>query len=570
MADVVSRGSVEMTIIDLTDNKRLLSYIGTSVPRYVIYNPDNSSYNPDYNVNQPVLTPYLQVDGSTTNVISQASKVTWYYQNNSMGEWTEIESDNPDYEIVPVTYELNIKKNVLALNTFMTYYCQIEYEVGRETFHSLTDIELVKIINGTSGNDPIIAELDNDQDYIHTDADGNGGYYEYAKSSMSIFDGSIDVTNNWKISVNESSGVQGHFNESTGIYQVTGLTSDSGQVTFIGTRGDRRVELTYSIIKIKSGRSGEVNRIYTEYGIIRKDQDDVYIPRNLTIKNQKKVGNEPWKDEARAFRILTSTGDTNFDLFYESESLETSYNLHIPPNISNIEIRTYTDTRFIELLDIEHIPIVIDGKDNIIALIETPNGIVSRNGETILEATMRLYLGDQSVTANSYQWYKRDRSASGDNNSVQGWKPLNINEPEGTSGFASESLTVPPIAIEGSDTFMCIANYNSRQFRSTITLSDINDPYIVNILGSGIFKNNEGINTYTTKVYRNGIEMDTDPLNIIYTYVWNLYDQEGKLRPDFHKTGKTITVDASEIHNISTLICTVNDKRGETEGTASN
>ena len=38
MVEVVSRGIAEITIIDLTDNKRIMSYIQADKVRQVIYN----------------------------------------------------------------------------------------------------------------------------------------------------------------------------------------------------------------------------------------------------------------------------------------------------------------------------------------------------------------------------------------------------------------------------------------------------------------------------------------------------------------------------------------------------
>ena len=106
---------------------------------------------------------------------------------------------------------------------------------------------------------------------------------------------------------------------------------------------------------------------------------------------------------------------------------------------------------------------------------------------------------------------------------------------------------------------MVIVTYNNRILKSTITVSDLNDPYSVITIGNNLFKNGKGTNTYTTKVYHLGVEIDLDINNPLYTYEWDLYDSDGLQIPSFIKSGKTITVDASEILNSGTLVCTVKD-----------
>lgn len=558
MADIISRGSVEMTILDLTDTQRVLSFISSNVSRYVVYNPDTNNYNPNYNTTKPILTPYLQADNSTTNLIGQATSVKWSYQNNSMGQLNLINDTNPDFTINPMDYSLTINKNVLALNQSIKFYIEIQYDIGNESFISLSNIELLRINNGISGNDPIIAVLDNDTDSIHTDTEGNGGDYSYLTSSLTIFDGAIDVTANWNITITPSDGIIGVQTGSS--YKVNSMSTDSGKVTFIATRDQEQVEKVYHLNKIKSGKDGELERVYSDLAVIKKDQNDNYIPTNIIFKAQRKVANRPWDNLLAGFKVYTSLGDNNYTLKYTSTKLEYSYNYIIEENISMIKVEIYSSLAYTTLIDTEYIPIIVDGKENIISIIQTPEGIISKNGQSTLKAKMNLYKANESILANHYQWYKLDPQSSGDTNSGVGWRVLSLADPQHITGFNSSTIIIPPLAIDGSETFMCIANYENRLFRSTITVSDINDPYMVSVLGNEIFKNGSGTNSYTCKVYQNGIEKDlnyvTKPL---YTYKWNLYDSNNVLVGSFNKTGKEIIIDASEFSNKAILTCTVDE-----------
>ena len=60
MAEVVSRGIAEITIIDLTDNRRMMAYIQANNVRQVIYNPDDNTFTPNYSQSPIILSPQLR------------------------------------------------------------------------------------------------------------------------------------------------------------------------------------------------------------------------------------------------------------------------------------------------------------------------------------------------------------------------------------------------------------------------------------------------------------------------------------------------------------------------------
>ena len=128
MAEVVSRGIAEITIIDLTDNRRMMAYIQANNVRQVIYNPDDNTFTPNYSQSPIILSPQLRREGSTDNVINTVSRVKWFYQQNSVNELTEITRDtlNGDYELLS-DYRLKIKSNVLSTSLSYKYYCEITY-----------------------------------------------------------------------------------------------------------------------------------------------------------------------------------------------------------------------------------------------------------------------------------------------------------------------------------------------------------------------------------------------------------------------------------------------------------
>src|SRR5699024_6353294 len=140
-----------------------------------------------------------------------------------------------------------------------------------------------------------------------------------------------------------------------------------------------------------------------------------------------------------------------------------------------------------------------------------------RNEEGTLKAEAELFRGIEGITGETYKWYKRLPGASGDSDSGTGWSRLTSSNNFGTTGYNTATLTIPPEGITASATYMVIVTYSGHNFRRQVTLTDITDPYTVSILGDSFFRNGQGENTYTAKLYRNGEEVDENE-TLGYTY----------------------------------------------------
>lgn len=558
MVDMISRGSAQITILDLTDGRKIVSYIGSDRLRQVIYNPDTSTYNPDYSVTPITLTPNLKLAGTTEDKANQAKSIKWFYQINSIGPMVEITSSNATYTLGSTFKTLRINTNILASNLSVRYFCEITYfdTTSQDDILALSEIELVKITNGASGKNPILGVITNDSQIIQTKTDGTGGIYLGASSEMIIYDGTIDVTANWSITALPTEGITGTF--SNNIYTVTNMETDTGTVTFTGKRnGFPDIIKLFTITKVKNGMDAVVTKLNLSSQVIKKTESGSYIPSYLPIRAVTKTGNDDFVPYIGRFRIYESDGDS-YELIYTSGNDESSYNFYPSENISDIKVQLYTND-LATLLDEEIIPVVLDGLDSIMPVIDCPNGMVIRNGEQTLTAILTVYKGGGTIIPSVYNWYKMVPDALGDELSGSGWVKLSIDNEENTTGYTTSTLTIPPLAVNGSETFMALVTYQNRVLKSTITVSDLNDPYSVITIGNNLFKNGKGENTYTAKVFHLGREVDTDINNLLYTYEWDLYDSDGEQIPTFSKSGKTITVTANEISSSGTLVCTVKD-----------
>lgn len=200
------------------------------------------------------------------------------------------------------------------------------------------------------------------------------------------------------------------------------------------------------------------------------------------------------------------------------------------------------------------------GENAVIATVWTPDGNTLKNHEGTLTARVDVYSGTTKVTPTAFKWYIQDPTATtssgGDSDGGNGWRKLDSNYNAGVTGYTTDTITIPASAISSVESFKCVATYGDKKYQDVCTVIDITDPITVTIIGLSTFKNGQGSNTLTAKLYRNGMEIDNSGDQ--YTYTWSIYNQQG-VKTSFSKTGKTITVSADDIDVRGNVICEVSD-----------
>lgn len=139
----------------------------------------------------------------------------------------------------------------------------------------------------------------------------------------------------------------------------------------------------------------------------------------------------------------------------------------------------------------------------------------------------------------------------------------------GTNTTSQGILTVLPTAIANAQTFKAVIIDQAGGTAGTavsgiVTLLDYTDPLTCTIdsTAGSIFKNGSGTTTLTCRVFQSGSEIDT--AGTTYTYKWSKRNQNGVLDANFggtgnqYKTGKTISVVASDIDVKAQYTCEVN------------
>lgn len=114
----------EISIVDLTDSRKLSAYLTSNQPNVVIYDPNNAvQYSPDWSQSNLVLTPVLFLDNDSLGLTDSGVEISWKRQVGSGAE-----SDLITGEIVKDGV-LTVSKNVLKdiSSGLLTYLCTITY-----------------------------------------------------------------------------------------------------------------------------------------------------------------------------------------------------------------------------------------------------------------------------------------------------------------------------------------------------------------------------------------------------------------------------------------------------------
>ncbi|QPK89718.1 hypothetical protein IEN91_04515 [Bacillus velezensis] len=564
--------SGQITLVDLNDTKQLAMYIGASQSKTVVYD-GVKNYTPDYSVSNQTLTPQLYVAGSNEDVAESATSCRWYYQTNGANAPIEITVDTDDYSLVQVGTSnlkaLTIKTNLLSQNTSMTYICELVYLDSDSGISSTIkmEIEIVKITNGLdgiSGRDAVIGLLTNEISNVIAETNGNVVSYDGANTQLTIYKGIVDDTDNWSIS-QKRHNVTVAEDASSRTATITAMSDDVGSVTFTATRsGYPTIVKIFKVIKVKSGVDGEDAISYTlnvSTPVLSLNKTrDAFNPIDVSVSATFQVGRAEPFDYPTMFTVEETLDGSTYTVTYTSAANEYSF-VYTPSSydIKSLRVKMYLEDDITTLLDQQTIPVVYDGSDAIYANVWTPDGNAIKNGEGIITAQVDLYYGTKPIAASNYKWYIQDETATitsgGDNDGGDGWRLLDDSYNLGTSGYGTEKLTIPPTAIVGTEAFKSVVAYNGNNYYGVTTVVDLSDPYQIRLDGMDKFKNGEGLITVRATILKSGEEIDPDGSGK-YTYNWYIYDASNN-KTSFVKSGKTITINATDINGRGNLVCEV-------------
>lgn len=116
-----------------------------------------------------------------------------------------------------------------------------------------------------------------------------------------------------------------------------------------------------------------------------------------------------------------------------------------------------------------------------------------------------------------------------------------------------DSIIVPADEVDGVLPIRAMMSYEDITSTATETIADISDPIQPVIIGNQYFRNGQGQNTYTYRLYRSGVEYDPD--GTLGSYTWSLWDKKGQQISGFKKTGKSITISSDDFNERAEIDC---------------
>lgn len=259
-----------------------------------------------YNENQQLIS-----DNSITLTanINNVSISAWQYKN-SQGTWTTYPNSGTGLSLT-----VSASDNVFV-NDCVTIRL-ITDDVNVYDMHTI-----VKLYDGAPGNETVNAVLTNENQMIPFPNTGSPDYSQ-ARSQIIIYDGQDVDTANWTITQTKTDNLTTTASttvKANDTVAVTGMTGDTGSVTFICTKGSgasaKEIRKVFSVVKVTQGANGVTPVIYSiecsGLAINKTTPSDgstpTYTPSTITVNAYSQTGNNA--RTAYTGRIKIMSGST--------------------------------------------------------------------------------------------------------------------------------------------------------------------------------------------------------------------------------------------------------------------
>lgn len=273
-------------------------------------------------------------------IVAEFRNGKWYHREK------EFETDMND----AIIGEIQEKKDGISLVLFTQDFNAIKGQDG---------------VDGLPGQDALFLELTNEYHSIPTDANGNNGIYSGCETSLKLYRGDIQLTNNVAYSVKSSENVIGNLVNNK--YTVTNLTGDTGYVDLVANYLGNEYVKRFSLSKNKQGLSGEdgltpiVYWLMTSASTISKDSRGNLKPSSVTFWAKSQTGEDSVVNYQGIFKIYESIDGNVFTLKHTSE-LDDTVPYTPSSTAQSIKCELYLSDG-ITLIDQDIVNIVKDGTD---------------------------------------------------------------------------------------------------------------------------------------------------------------------------------------------------------------
>ena len=203
------------------------------------------------------------INGATTiTLTSMVNNVTisaWKYQSGTTGGGEPVWTNYPNAgtsATLTVTHTDNV---------FINDKATIKLETSDNSVYDIFTI--TKLRDGAAGSASLSAVLTNEYQLLPANSQGQIISFSGATTRCMIYESGSDVTSQWTIALSVSSNdityQASATTQTNDTIQITGMTADSGYVTFTCTKGANTLVKNFSLTKIESGADGQSPVFYS-------------------------------------------------------------------------------------------------------------------------------------------------------------------------------------------------------------------------------------------------------------------------------------------------------------------
>ena len=223
---------------------------------------------------------------------------------------------------------------------------------------------ITKIKDGAAGQSTISAVLSNEEQMIPFDKNGNpiSGAYTDAKTELTIYQGSTNVTNQWTIS-KQATGVTDSAAEN---YKatITNISGNTGKVTFTCTKtGQPTFTKEFTLVKIQAGADGTTPTIYSLESsalAVNKAEGGSFNPQTVTFNAYYQTGNgAKTAYEGRIQFYVNGSSSITDELNQNTSSRSFDFSTH--SGTSRVQAVLYKAGANTERLDAQTVVVTSDG-----------------------------------------------------------------------------------------------------------------------------------------------------------------------------------------------------------------
>lgn len=273
-----------------------------------------------------------------------------------------------------------------------------------------TDIDQY-IDNKIDSYSPLTVQLTNEFAGVPTDANGESGDYSECYTEVKVYMGNTNITENEDVAytVNPSSGVIGNWNEANHRYTVTGMTTDSGSVSFSVTYSGFSMTKQFDISKTKQGTPGADGRTYfliINPIVVSQDANGNYTPDGISVGSYYRDGQSANRYPYTGTIVIEeSTNGSSFTQTAQHNASQLGYGIR-GSNVKSIRITVYAYNDLSTPLDVQTVTVVkeqdmqeLSQEDifNILTNNGQTQGIFLQNGKIYINAS---YIQSGTLSAN--------------------------------------------------------------------------------------------------------------------------------------------------------------------------